>query len=52
MPSIGGQKSGPRGPVFGKNSPVSHGIGYYFFGFCGRRVGNGKAFVSGLSIGV
>ncbi len=52
MPSIGGQKSGPGGPVFGKNSPVSDGIGYHFFGFCGRRVGNGKAFVSGLSIGV
>ena len=52
MPSIGGQKSDPGGPVFGKNSPVSDGIGYHFFGFCGRRVvgklGNGKAFISGL----
>ena len=52
MPSIGGQKSGPGGPVFGKNNPISDGIGYHIFGFCGRRVGNGKAFVSGLSIGV
>ena len=52
MPSIGGQKSGSRGHVFGKNSPISDGIGYHIFGFCGRRVGNGKAFVSGLSIGV
>ena len=44
MPSIGGQKSDPRGPVFGKNSPVSDGIGYHFFGFCGRRNGEWKGF--------
>ena len=48
MPSIGGQKSGSRGPVFEKISPISDEIGYHIFGFCGRRVGNGKAFVSGL----
>ena len=45
MPSIGGQKSGSRGPVFGKNNPISDGIRYHIFGFCGRRVGNGKALV-------